>query len=131
MSNTSKTHRYGGIHGLCIFVKEHIAVNCSIIHDLVSELILWIFVIKIISGYDFIRDAVYLPHEMSNHYHDDISEYLIDVIITIRATYNVPFIILGDCISRTSNCYDFEQDFIYDGSLIENDQFTMFIEKII
>ena len=59
-------------------------------------------------GYDFILRAVYLPHEMSVHYHDDIFDQLSDDIITIRAKYNVSIMLLGDFNFRVGLKSDLE-----------------------
>ena len=42
MSPKIKKHKYGGIHGICILVKAHLAINCHIIDTLSSESILWL-----------------------------------------------------------------------------------------
>ena len=41
MSPKIKKNKYGGIHGICILVKAHLAINCHIIDTLSSESILW------------------------------------------------------------------------------------------
>ena len=83
----STQHKYGGIHGICIYVKERIALKCAMMCDFISEFILWFYVNDKVMGYDFILVAVYLPHVMSVHYHDDIFDLFSDDIITITAKY--------------------------------------------
>ena len=48
--------------------------------------------------------TVYLPHEMSLHYHDDIFDQLADYIITIRAKCDVSIMVLGNLNSRVHTC---------------------------
>ena len=129
MQKKSKSHRYGGIHGLCIFIKQNIATFCKILNDFTSESILWIYVKKHVLGYDFILGAVYLPHEMSDHYHENIFEYLADDVISINAMYDVPIILLGDFNSRVSTLTDFEHEFEHLGSIIETDPYTVYFEN--
>ena len=35
----NKKHKHGGIHGICVFIREHIAHNCTLIHKFVQLLI--------------------------------------------------------------------------------------------
>ena len=42
MPRKSKRHKYGGIHGICVFMKEHIALHCCTITTLDSESTLWL-----------------------------------------------------------------------------------------
>ena len=96
MQKRNKKHKYGGIHGICIFVKEDIALNCTIIDNFLSESIFWLHMKPNISNQHFILGAVYLPHEKSDYYDDDVFDFLADDITTIKATYDVPVILLGD-----------------------------------
>ena len=123
MHRKSTQHKYGGIHGICIFVKECIALNCVMLCDFISESILLLYVHDKVMGYDFILGAVYLPHEMSEHYHGDIFDQLSDDIITIRAKYNVSIMLLDDFNSRVglkSDAVYYEHDnyFFIEGLII-------------
>ena len=84
---------------------------------------------KNVSGFAFILGAVYLPHEASDYYHEDIYEFLADVIITIRATHNVPIILLGDFNSRIGLKSDFEYESELEGLYLEQDPLLFFFEK--
>ena len=44
MSKINKSHRYGGIHGLCILVRNSLAKHCKIINDLTSDSIIWLMI---------------------------------------------------------------------------------------
>ena len=95
----STQHIYGGIHGLIsIFMKERITLNCAMLCDFIFESILWLYVNDKLMAYDFTLGAVYLLHDMSVHYDDDIFDQLSDDII--RAKYNVSIMLLGDFYSR-------------------------------
>ena len=107
--NVKKNLRYGGIHGICILVKEHIAIHCHSMDTFSSESILWLYINKNVLGIDCIIGAVYIPYERSDYYHDDIYDCLVDDIITIKATFNTPVILMGDFNSRTGVAPDFEQ----------------------
>ena len=65
---------------------------CCVI--LYPESMLWLYVNDKVMRYEFILGVVYLLHEMSEYYHDDIFDKLSDDIITIRAKYNVSIIIV-------------------------------------
>ena len=60
------------------------------------ESILWIHINNKLSAIDLLLGAVYLPHEASDYYHEDIFEHLTDDTITIKAKYQVPIILLGN-----------------------------------
>ena len=42
MPKKLERHKYGGIHGICVFIKERISHHCTIIDNFVSESVLWI-----------------------------------------------------------------------------------------
>ena len=58
MSPKIKKHKYGGIYGIYILVKAHIAIHCHSIDTLSSESILWLHVNNKVLGYDCIIGAV-------------------------------------------------------------------------
>ena len=129
MPKKNKKHKHGGIHGICVFIREHIAHNCTIIDKFVSESVLWIHLNKNVSGFEFILGAVYLPHEASDYHHEDIYEFLADDIITIKATLDVPIILLGDFNSRVGLKTDFEYESELEGLYLEQDPLLFFFDK--
>ena len=129
MSPKIKKHKYGGIHGICILVKAHVAINCHIIETVSSESILWLHVNNKVLGYDCIIGAVYIPHEMSDYYHDDIYDFLADDIVSIKVTFDIPIILLGDCNSQTAIVTDFEHLYEHECSFPEENQFTSYFKQ--
>ena len=121
MPKKFERHKYRGIHGICVFIKERISHNCTIIDNFVSESVLWIHFNKNVSGHAFILGAVYLPHEASHYHHEDIYEILAAYIITIKATYDVPIILLGDFNSWIGLKSDFEYESELGGLYLEQD----------
>ena len=126
MPRKSKSHKYGGIHGICILVKNPYASNCSVVTEFMSESVLWLHINKSVIGYEFILalGAVYLPHEAATYYSDDVFEYLIDDMTTIRAKYDVPTILMGDFNARTGTTSDFELIYDYDELFMDNDPYN-------
>ena len=110
-------------------MKENIASHCSMINSFLSESILWLHVNAEVLGYEFMLGAVYLPYEQSDYFHDDIYDQLADDIITIKAQYNVPIILLGDFNSRVGTVSDFEQEFEHDGSNLEMNSHKVYFEE--
>ena len=45
---------------------------------------------------------------LSDYYHDDIYDFLADDIVSIKVTFDIPIILLGDFNSRTGIATDFE-----------------------
>ena len=129
MPRKSKTHKYGGIHGICILVKNAYASNCSVVTEFMSESVLWLHISKPVIGYEFLLGAVYLPHEASTYYSDDVFEYLSDDMTTIRAKYEVPTILMGDFNARTGTTSDFELICDHDELFIDNDPYIIYFEK--
>ena len=54
MPKKNKKHK----HGICVFIREHITHNCTIIDKYVSESVLWIHLNKNVSGFEFILGTV-------------------------------------------------------------------------
>ena len=94
-----------------------------------SESVLWLHISKSVIGYEFILGAVYLPHEASTYYSDDVFEYLIDDMTTIMAKYDVPTILMGDFNARTGTTSDFELIYDYDELFMDNDPYMIYFEK--
>ena len=101
MSPKIKKPKYGGIHGICILVKAHLAINCHSIDTLSSESILLLHVNNKVLGYDCIICAVYIPHEMSDYYHDHIYDFIADDIVSIKVTFLYSYYIIG-CFQFTN-----------------------------
>ena len=101
-----------------MFIREH---NCTIIEKFVSKSVLWIHLNKNVSGIKFILGAVYLTHEASDYHHEDIYAFLADDIITIKATLDVPIILLGDFNSRVDLKTDYEYESELEGLYLEQD----------
>ena len=80
-------------------------------------------------GYDCIIGAVYIPHEMSDYYHDAIYDFLADDIVSIKVTFDIPFILLGDFNSRTGVATDFEHLYEHECSFLEENQFTSYFKQ--
>ena len=129
MTKKIRRHKYGGIHGITIFIKEFIAQRCIIIQDLSSESILWIRINDKLSGIDLLLGAVYLPHEASDYYHEDIFEHLTDDIITIKAKYQVPIVLLGDFNSRVGLKNDVECEPDDEECCIDEKQMFLYFEE--
>ena len=92
-----------------------------------SESVLWLNISKSDIGYEFLLGAVYLPHETSTYYSDDVFEYLSDDMTTISAKYDVPTILMGDFNARTGTTSDFGLTCIYDHDelFIDNDPYII------
>ena len=71
MPRKSKTHKCGGIHGICVLVMNAYASNCSVVTEFMSVSVVWLHISKPVIGYEFLLGAVYLPHDESTYYSDD------------------------------------------------------------
>ena len=126
MKKRYRKHKYGGIHGVCIFIKTEIAEYCYSLDNFKSESILWIHLKHTFLQYNFILGAEYIPHELSEYYHDYVFDYLSNYI---KSLYDVPIILLGDFNSRTKTATYFEDIFEHEGSILEVNPNQLFVEK--
>ena len=129
MPRKSKSHKYGGIHGICILVKNAYVSNCSVVTEFMSESVLWLHISESVIAYEFILGAVYLPHEASTYYSDNVFEYLIDDMTTIKAKYDVPTILMWDFNARRGTTYDFKLIYDHDELFMDNDPYMIYFEK--
>ena len=53
MPKKGQSHRYRGIHGLCVFVRKHLVDYIHVIDDTLSDSVLWLIVDKKSFWYDF------------------------------------------------------------------------------
>ena len=107
--------------------KEHI---CFQLFSIMFESVLWLHISKPVIRYEFLLGTVYLPHEASTYYSDDVFEYLSDDMTTIRAKYDVPTILMGDFNARTGTKSDFELIDDHDELFIDNDPYMIYFEKV-
>jgi len=108
------THKYGGIHGIGIFVKNSIYGHISVIPDTTSDSTLWIKIEETLLGYEVLLGAVYIPHENSVFHKPEIFDDLYNDIMTLSCTYNTSICLIGDFNSRTGNLPDFIESSKYD-----------------
>ena len=107
LKKSSPTHRHGGIHGISLLVKDHLAASTTILQNTVSENILWSKIDNDSLGIHIVVGSVYIPHENSLYYHDDIFDNVTEDIININNAVDLPIILIGDFNSRTGIIDDF------------------------
>ena len=118
LENKTKSYLLPGIHGLHVYISEHLANRCIQIIDnnLYCNIVIWIKIAE-----SFILGALYLPHEGSNHYRQELYDELTDDISSIKDKYQMPILLTGDFNSRTGSLNDIMirefQDDILDESL--------------
>ena len=97
-----KLPKYPGIHGLTVYIKDYLAVNCQLVNneELQCKSVIWIKIPD-----NFILGAVYLPHERSDYHYNDLFEDLTSDIELIK-DHNLPILLMGDFNSRTGTLND-------------------------
>ena len=123
-------HKYGGIHGIGVYVKQELSNLITPISDssLSSDCVLWLHVHEKLLGFNFIVGAVYIPHEQSRYYDNDIFDILSGDIVNLNSKFDIPICLTGDFNARTSTLDDFIT--LEDGvnnndlSLIESNSFV-------
>ncbi len=109
MSKKNDKHRLGGVHGICIFVKNCYKHAVNVVNDTKSDSVLWIEINESAfgEGNGIIIGAVYLPHEGSDYHCSDIFDNLAEDIININTNYDLPVALVGDFNARTGVLDDF------------------------
>ena len=72
-----------------------------------SKNVLWFKVSKEVFGIDCILGAAYITNESSVYYTNDMFELISNDIISLKAKYSMPFLIMGDFNARTGRLRDF------------------------
>ena len=120
LENRTTTYPLPGIHGLHVYISNHIAETCTQVsdNDFYCNLVIWIKVAKC-----FILGALYIPYEGSKYHNNTIYDDLSLDICNIKSKYDMPILLMGDFNSRTSNANDImmieSQDNILDASIFK------------
>ena len=120
LENRTTTYPLPGIHGLHVYISNHIAKTCTQVsdNDFYCNLVIWIKVAK-----SFILGALYIPYEGSKYHNNTIYDDLSLDICNIKSKYDMPILLMGDFNSRTSNANDImmieSQDNILDASIFK------------
>ena len=108
MSAKHRQHQFGGVYGICVFIRKKYKDFVHEIDSTYSKNVLWLRIDKKIFGLNFILGTVYIPPEGSKHYDDDIFDIIANDIIHIKHIYNEEsFCFIGDFNSRTGLLDDF------------------------
>ena len=103
-----RQHQFGGVYGICVFIKTKYKDFVHEIDSTYSKNVLWLRIDKKIFGLNFILGTVYIPPEGSKHYDDDIFDIISNDIIHIKHVYSEEsFGFIGDFNSRTGLLDDF------------------------
>ena len=97
--------KYGGIHGINVLVKNHIAKYCQKING-GSECVMWLLVGLPDSNHNIIVGAVYVPCEGSVHHDKSMFDDICKDITDISSRYDAPILMMGDFNSRTAEMND-------------------------
>ena len=111
------SHRYGGIHGLCMLVKNEFKDHATLLKETQSPYVLWVKFNKETFGIACIIGSVYLPGENSRHRDNERLDTITNDIFILRNSYNLPICLIGDMNSRTGNLDD---TFVIEHSIINN-----------
>jgi len=103
LEKRSKKYPLPGIHGLHVYIADHLADQCEQILDtnFYCESVIWIKIDK-----HLILGAIYVPPESSKHHDPQFYDDLNDDIAIIKLKYDLPLMIVGDFNSRTGMLND-------------------------
>ena len=95
------------VHGLAMLVKTGLFPYIQKMDKTKSKCILWVALGASHNVIYLIVGAVYIPCVSSIH--NDVSDYdtISEDMVALHAKYNCPFLLLGDCNSRTGKLDDF------------------------
>ena len=100
------SHRYGGVHGLAMIIKDNIAAHAQLLADVESPYVLWVKFSKKAFGFECILGSAYLPGEESKYKDKEMFEVISNDIFRLKNTHNLPICLLGDLNSRTGELDD-------------------------
>ena len=117
LENKTRNYPLPGIHGLHVYISNHLADLCIQISDnnLCCNLVIWIKIAE-----SFILGALYLPHEGSKYHIQELFDELTLDIFSIREKYDMPILLTGDFNSRTGSLNDIFLHEFQDDILDEN-----------
>lgn len=93
---------HGGIHGLSILHKADIEIHAV---ETQSPHVLWVKVIRM--NFTFILGAVYIPHENSKHYDNELFDVISNDCLNLKTKNDLPIVLMGDFNARTRELHDF------------------------
>ena len=130
-SKSIKKHKFGGIHGLCMLVKENISKHAKLLEENDSKHVLWVYFNKKAFGLSCVFGSVYIPHEASKYYNKELFDELAEDIINIKSKYDAPICLLGDFNSRTGTLDDFTvlEEQISEICNLDNNEIDVFNSK--
>ena len=104
----SEKYKFGGVHGLCIYVRDDIFDEVQVLNDhTVTDCVLWVKLSIKSSKFSIYLGAVYIPHENSKYFTNDIFDSIIFDVASLKSKTDIPFLLLGDFNSRTGTLDDF------------------------
>ena len=112
---TCNTHKYGGVHGLCMLVKNNIVNHSKPVTGVKSPYVLWRKFNKEAFGLSCIIGSVYLPCGNPTHKDNTMFDTIYDDISYMKLKLKLPICLIGDMNSRTGNLddtLDFEREVI-------------------
>ena len=118
------SHSYGGIHGICILVKDDKENYVTLVENTVSDSLLCMRFCNTRANQDFILCAVYIPHEGSPFCSSDVFDVIADDLMNLNVNYTLPIILAGDFNSRTGLLDDF-----IDNDPLQNIDLNDFIDE--
>ena len=98
LENKPKNYPLPGIHGIQVYIADHLAGHCSqiIVESPMCDSILWIKVSeKLILG------TLYTPNQSSKYYCSEFFDNLSLDISIIKGDYDLPIMLIGDFNSWT------------------------------
>ena len=114
MDKCSDSFAYGGVHGMCVLVKDNISSSAKIIGGTSPSSIMWMYLRN--TPCDVVLGSVYIPCENSKHYSDELFQNLLSDIALIEGKFKAPIIVAGDFNARTGSMSDVIAEDIASGS---------------
>lgn len=102
-TNNNSTYQFGGIHGLCTYVRNGIADMCEELRNTVSESVMYIKYNHPVPTDSLIFAMAYIPPETSVHASPNIIDNLETDLFNIKCNIGLPTILAGDLNARTGN----------------------------
>ena len=109
------SHQYGGVHGICMLIRNNIVNHSKLITGVQSPYVLWVQFNEEAFGFSCVIGSVYLPGTKT-HKDSEMFETIYDDIFYLKGILELPICLIGEMNSHTGELDDiltFEREVIH------------------
>ena len=120
-------HQYGGVHGICMLIKNNIVKHSKLVEGVHSPYVLWVKFNEEAFGLSCIIGSVYLPGESRKVKDKELFDTIYEDMFYLKSELKLPICLIGDMNARTGNLDD---TLDFDHVVINNSETNDFAEDL-